>query len=145
MPLKRSGVGGRPIFVAADRFVRQRAGPHRCAGIAKRAGADGRALALVTDDHTISLSAGGTVTFGLAAGSAHAGHVHALLGSLSGIAPGVALGGVTLPLNPDAYMLFTLATPGPPLTGGIGILDATGAATASFAVHFSVPKSTGGC
>lgn len=123
-----NGDGRTDLIVGAPR----QGPPHERMGAAYVYSAE--SLALAADDHTISLSAGGTVTFGLAAGSAHAGHVHALLGSLSGIAPGVALGGVTLPLNPDAYMLFTLATPGPPLTGGIGILDATGAATASFAV-----------
>ncbi|MEM7306272.1 MAG: right-handed parallel beta-helix repeat-containing protein [Planctomycetota bacterium] len=58
-----------------------------------------------------------------------------VLGSLSGTSPGLALGGLTLPLNPDAYFALTakLPQPEPPLSGFAGALDTAGEAAASFA------------
>jgi hypothetical protein len=42
---------------------------------------------------------------------------------------------VAVPLNPDAYFLFSVAHPGvPPLYGTLGLLDASGFAPAAFAL-----------
>ncbi len=88
---------------------------------------------LVADVGLLSLATGGVQTMTLGAGAANAGAVHVLLGSLSGTQPGFPLDGFTLPLNIDAYTLATLTTPNaPPLAGSVGVLDATGAATATF-------------
>jgi hypothetical protein len=99
-------------------------------------------LSLCGDVAEIPLAAGGTQTLSLAAGGAHAGAPYLLLGSLSGTSPGIALGALVLPLEPDAYLLFTLKHPGaPPLAGSAGLLDATGAAAASFAVPPGLPAA----
>jgi hypothetical protein len=85
---------------------------------------------------SISLSAGGTQALTLAAGSLHAGETYLALGSTSGSAPGTQISpGVVLPLNFDAYTLFTLSNPNAaPLFGGLGTLNGAGQALASFAV-----------
>ena len=83
----------------------------------------------------ISISTGGTHNFALDAGVAHANKTYLLLGCLNATAPGLPMGpgcGV-LPLVQDGYFNFTLAHPNtPPLSGSLGILDATGQASASF-------------
>lgn len=58
--------------------------------------------------------------------------VYLLLGSASGVAPGVPLGpGLQLPLNVDGYLVHTARFPNtPPLVGFAGVLDAGGRATA---------------
>jgi len=56
-----------------------------------------------------------------------------VLGSVSGTAPGVAVDGQVLPLNPDAYLLLTLSGGGP-LHSGIGLVDGSGSASAFLAI-----------
>jgi hypothetical protein len=77
---------------------------------------------------SISLYAGGTQSWDLDAGPAHAGQLYLVLGSLSGTAPGIPLGGgLTLPLNHDFWLDFTLSMPNaPPLFESLGVLDAAG-------------------
>ena len=88
---------------------------------------------LVQDAGSLSVSAGGTTNFFLNAGPANAGLFYLLLGSLSGTAPGLPLGAVTLPLNMDAYFSFTLSNAnGPILEDTFGLLDACGTARAAF-------------
>ena len=60
---------------------------------------------------------------------------YVLLGSLSGTTPGIPIGLLVLPLNPDAYLTFTLTSPNtPPLGNSLGLLDAFGEAAASFTI-----------
>lgn len=81
----------------------------------------------------LSVGAGGVQALALDACQKHAGLLYVVAGSLSGTVPGLALGGVTLPLNPDPYLLYTATHAGAaPLAGGLGILDAGAAAQASF-------------
>lgn len=88
---------------------------------------------LIGDAREASLSLGGTQELGLFAGSSHAGELHFLLGSSSGTAPGLPLGGLVLPLNPDPYFSLTLAMPGvPPVVHSFAALDAAGASWARF-------------
>jgi hypothetical protein len=92
-------------------------------------------LTLRANGHRVSLAAGGSVTFTLAAGSAFAGRLYLLIGSLSGISPGINLGPITLPLNFDGYFLATLNNPNAfPLTNSAGTLNGSGGAVASFAL-----------
>ena len=85
------------------------------------------------DVQSLSTSAGGSVGFDLIAGSQHAGLAYFVLGSLSGTDPGLPAGASVLPLNFDAYLLFTLTKPNSAiLQGSLGTLDALGKATASF-------------
>ena len=81
----------------------------------------------------VSTSAGGTQPLQLAACPEHAGDFYLLLGSLSGTAPALPLGALDLPLVPDAYTQFTLASPNSPfLPASIGQLDPWGRADTSF-------------
>jgi hypothetical protein len=88
---------------------------------------------LLTDGSDVSLSAGGAQSFQLGACASHAGDIYVFAGSASGTSPGFALGGVSVPLNLDAYFVFTASNLGaPPLNAGLGILDAFGRADAAF-------------
>ncbi|QDU65136.1 FG-GAP repeat protein [Engelhardtia mirabilis] len=81
----------------------------------------------------IELSSGGQQTLGIDFGADRAGLVYLVLGSASGTAPGIAVGGVLLPLAPDAYLSFTATNPGSALLqSSLGFLDADGDATATF-------------
>ena len=56
-----------------------------------------------------------------------------IAGSLSGVTPGVSLGNVTVPLNPDFATDAMLGLiNGPALIGFLGVLDAQGRAQATF-------------
>jgi len=103
----------------------------------------GRALALSCDDHTLSLTTGGTRALSIDVGDAGANAPFALLGSMGGMAPGFPVAGVLLPLNPnDRYFMYTIANPNsPPLAGAYGVLDASGRAEASFALPAGLPAS----
>jgi outer membrane protein assembly factor BamB len=94
---------------------------------------------LAQDVHEVSASAGGTQTLKLHA-PAHAGETYWLVGSASGKAPGLPVGAVTLPLNYDAYMLWTITHPNSPiLSGSLGQLGAGGDATATLNVPAGAP------
>jgi hypothetical protein len=81
----------------------------------------------------VSASLGGSVGFDLLAGSAHAGDMHLMLGTLSGTSPGIAIGNVTLPLNLDAFLMFTGSSPNvTPFHQTLGLLGPTGRTSASF-------------
>ncbi|QDU65741.1 hypothetical protein [Engelhardtia mirabilis] len=87
---------------------------------------------LGADAANLSLAAGGTVSLRLAANTALAGDAYVLLGSASGTAPGVEVGPLTLPLNPDAYTTLTLTSPtSGPIAGAFGLFGADGLAAAS--------------
>ncbi len=107
-------------------------------GAAPRAGyarvISGRALALTADRHTIGLGKGGSQTLSLATGAAYAGKVYLVLGSNSGTRPGIRLGSITLPLNPDVYFSLTLGIPNAWIRASLGRLDGRGDATASLQV-----------
>jgi len=57
---------------------------------------------------SISLAAGGSQTLFLSPCRASAGDLYFVLGSATGTSPGQAVNGLVLPLNFDAYHLFTL-------------------------------------
>ena len=102
-------------------------------------------LLLATDTHTHSLSAGGFQELSLDAGPAHAGSLYFVLGSASGIAPGIALGGQVLPLNLDAYLLLTANSPSAaPLNSPVGFLSGAGTKTAFFSLGAGGPTSLSG-
>lgn len=80
----------------------------------------------------LSLQAGGTQIIQLSATAANAGQVYFLLGSLSGTSPGCPLGGLTLPLNCDAYFYLSLLSPHQaPVQPSIQFLDPDGRALAA--------------
>ncbi|MBI4878539.1 MAG: FG-GAP repeat protein [Planctomycetes bacterium] len=100
----------------------------------------GRQRSLSADVATLTAATGGTQTLSLDAGQVNAGMKYFLLGSYSGTEPGLPVGSVVLPLNLDAYLLFTASYPNTPLlSGSLGALDADGKATASFNLPAGLP------
>ena len=99
-----------------------------------------RTMPLAGGTHLLSLSAGGTHTLTLEGGAANAGSTYVVLGSASGVSPGLAVGGVTLPLNWDGYLAHTLAYPNTaPLSASLGVLDGSGRAQAAFSLPAGSP------
>ena len=85
------------------------------------------------DPAVISLAAGGKQDFVLLPGPQHQGRVYLLLGTTTGTSPGFPLDDFQLPLNVDLYTIHTLTHPNKkPLANSLGVVDPTGAATASF-------------
>jgi len=78
----------------------------------------------------ISVASGGSATFLISAGQSHARKFYLLLGSMSGTTPGVRVGSLTLPLNPDSYFAYTAGDPGGLIRGSLGILDLQGRGSA---------------
>ena len=71
----------------------------------------------------------------LGSGAADAGASYRVLASLSGTQPGTVVGGVSVPLNRDRLLDFTVGWPGgAPFTGNAGALDPDGRAEALLAL-----------
>jgi len=87
--------------------------------------------ALCASPGSISLSAGGAQSYVLSAGSDRAGEIYWIVGSATGTSPGLTGSGVTLPLNYDVYMQFTLDLPNLWIANSLNFLDAQGQSTAS--------------
>jgi hypothetical protein len=69
----------------------------------------------------------------IAAGAEHAGRMYWMLGTKSGTAPGFVFDGISVPLNPDVYLDYTLAHPGGSLLpASVGVLDDEGRAVSWF-------------
>jgi hypothetical protein len=100
----------------------------------------GRKLSLAADAHVLPLPGGGTQTFALDAGLPQASRPYLLLGSLAGIRPGLVVGPLRVPLNPDAWFEFTLSSPNTfPLVNSSGRLDSAARATAAFVLPPGLP------
>lgn len=94
---------------------------------------------LIADPGSISISSGGTQTFALNAPT-HAGEYYFLVGSVSGTSPGTPVGTVLLPLNMDAYLLFSLQNANvPPFAATFGFLDAAGKGIATLTIPPASP------
>jgi hypothetical protein len=90
---------------------------------------------LTADARVVSLSSGSPQSLSIGPGPGLAGQLYFLGGSISGVAPGFTISGVSVPLNPDGYSTFLLRNPGvPPLLNNFGVLDAAGTASAQFAL-----------
>jgi len=63
-----------------------------------------------------------------------AGQLYWVLGSASGTAPGLALDGVSIPLNLDSYSSLTLTSPNAWITNSLGLLDSRGEAEATLVI-----------
>ncbi len=127
-----AGVGNWNRFGETDLGI-GRAGASRVTLLSRRS------LPLAGDVHAVSLSGTNAQSLQLAAGVLHSGKPYVLLGSMSGVAPGISLGGIHLPLNFDPYLEFTLGNPRPPLIGGVGVLDAAGRAQAFWTTFPGIP------
>lgn len=84
----------------------------------------------------LSLATGGIQEFFLQAGPQPMASLYLLVGSSSGVAPGVAVDGLLLPLNPDGYTSYSLANAnGSVLLNTFGGLLADGAPAAQVALQ----------
>lgn len=105
----------------------------------------GLGLSLFGCPQSVSLNAGGAQALQLNAGAEHAGALYLLLGSASGTAPGLPHGNFVLPLNLDAYLLFTLGNPNAaPLAHSLGVLGANGKAQAQWSLPPGADPSLAG-
>jgi endonuclease I len=102
-------------------------------------------LSFYADVASISVSAGGTQHLTLRAGSSHPSHVYWVLGSATGTAPGLDLGGgLLLPLNFDDYTLLTITNPTLPIyTAFLGFLTINGDGNAAFVLPPADPGLVG--
>lgn len=92
--------------------------------------------ALTAVGTSVSASAGGSQLLVLDAGHLNAGRPYLLAGSISGTSPGLPIPGpFTVPLNNDAYLLYTITNlNAPPLAGNFGLLNAAGRGFVTFAL-----------
>jgi hypothetical protein len=91
-------------------------------------------LTLTGTPDSLSVAAGGVQALDISMGPAHALDFFLMLGSTSGTTPTLPpIDGVTIPLNADAYFMYTLTHPtSQPLTGAAGSLDALGQRSVTF-------------
>ena len=91
----------------------------------------GAALTMTTDVHYFQVTKASTQNIKLSAGRANSGRNYWIFGSITGTAPGVQLGQVAIPLNPDFYTDLTVgfANSGT-FVKTRGILDVNGEAMA---------------
>jgi len=105
-------------------------------------GAHDAVVTLRGDRDRLSVGSGGVQQLALEAGSRHGRKPYRLAGSLTGMQPGLPLGALILPLNPDPYLFFTALHPNTfPLSASAGVLDGRGLATARFTVPPGMPPS----
>ncbi len=101
---------------------------------------------LTSDASNLSLSAGGTQTLFLDAGTSRADWFYVMLGTFTGTSPGIDIGsGLILPLNSDSYFTITrFRHQLKNFNDFRGTLDASGQATASLTVFADMnPSLTG--
>ena len=92
----------------------------------------GRQLDLHSDYPAIPASTGGQVAFQLDAGPAYAGRSYAMLGSATGMSPGMATFWVHIPLNYDTLFSIRLMSGNSPVFQNFrGTLDGSGQASAT--------------
>ncbi len=97
------------------------------------------ASTLARDVAQVPLSSGGTQALALDAGAINAGRIYLVLGSMSGTLPGITANGITLPLNADPYLNYTLVAPNVgPLFTSFGMLDGQGQAASAFTLPAGV-------
>ncbi|HHI79891.1 MAG TPA: hypothetical protein ENK02_07900 [Planctomycetes bacterium] len=96
------------------------------------------------NNNLLSLSKGGKQSLLLEGGVQHAGKFYWILGSMSGILPGMWLQGRWLPLNPDAYTVLSILQPSVFLRPAFGVLDPKGRAQSAFLLPPGLPLSLKG-
>jgi len=93
---------------------------------------------------SVSLLRGGKVTFEIHAPKKHAKKLYILLGSMSGTTPGLKFGGLTLPLNVDAWFWYTAGNPNGLIQSSLAFLAADGSGSASLTIPPLSPLSMSG-
>ena len=106
----------------------------------------GIGTALQADAYTLSAASGGVIDLKLDAGASHAGRSYFVLGSLSGMHPGIPLGsGVTVPLNLDLFTYLAVELVNSPACVDFsGTLDGLGGRTATLNAPGSLPAMLAG-
>jgi len=100
---------------------------------------------LVATPTSISLATGGTQTFTLDMPATFGGDLYLVGGTSSGTSPGLVLDGVTIPLNLDSYLLFTLTSANAgPYANTLGFLDASGDAAGSITIPSTLNPALAG-
>lgn len=99
-------------------------------------------LALTADRHQVSLAQGGAQSLTLAAEPSLAGLAYLFVGSVSGSTPGISALGHHVPLNVDAYTIFTLTSPTQGhMAAGAGVVPANGVVRVAFQVAANWPPA----
>ena len=99
---------------------------------------------LVADVMSISLSAGGTQALTLSVPSS-TGELYWVLGTASGTLPGIAIEGLVVPLNYDAYTGLSLSIPNQGIfIGTLGLLDGGGGASAGIVFPAGISPALAG-
>ncbi len=94
----------------------------------------GEPLTMTTDVHYFQVSKASTQNITVHAGAVNKGRNYWIFGSITGTVPGVQLGPVTIPLNPDVYTDLTIALANTAtFVKTRGVLDAMGEAKAQIA------------
>jgi len=88
-------------------------------------------LGLSSSPCPISIELGGRQEFAIHAGSGQAGRLYALLGTITGTAPGFDFDFAHIPLSVDPYFAFTLAATSESLVGFAGTLNEVGTSFAT--------------
>ena len=130
---------GRPdLVVQTDYLVRAGKNPGNLEVLVY----SGAPMGLWSDTQRVSLAQQGKQVLHLDAGARHAGSGYFVLGSLSGIKPGLKLGGLTLPLQPDVYFWLMASYPNSAMfRGSLGVLDNKGQATCTITALKGLPKA----
>lgn len=98
-------------------------------------GAAESAPSLAADRATLIATQGGRQNLVIAAGPTHASAIYLVVGSASGSVPGIGLGAYTLPVQPDAWLVFTTSNANSGiLQNTLGLLNSAGAAIAAIAL-----------
>ena len=102
-------------------------------------------LPLSIDTAVISIGSGGTANFALNAGAGAASSFYLMLGSVSGTSPGLAVDGFNLPLNVDAYLIYSLLnSTGPLYVNFLSVLSPEGFGSAAFVLPTGASPSLAG-
>lgn len=115
------------------------------AGVGSVAGLDVNVESLSQSPSSLSLSAGGTVTFSLDGGLMSAGDIYFLVGSASGTSPGFVIDGLLIDLNYDSFTTYLITHPNAaPYSGTMGVLDGFGLGSASLSPAAGAAPSLAG-
>ncbi|MAE75870.1 MAG: hypothetical protein CMJ85_03250 [Planctomycetes bacterium] len=87
---------------------------------------------LRTDRCCLSLSCGGTQQMFLRPGVAYANQIFLMMGTASGTSPGVQVGALRVPINPDLYSAMLLANPNSFVSPSVGLFGSDGSARSRF-------------
>ena len=101
----------------------------------------GSVLPLGVDRTELSISQGGTQNMVLNGGTKHGLKTYLIMGSDKGTSPGFKLGPLAVPLNPGAYLSYTLNSPNTVIQRSLGSLDVQGRGSAALKLPMNIPSS----